>query len=294
MRRRRSLKSRPADESAQARAHRLRLIASATLEIVPTRNLARVEQVLPRESTVSVVGLPAKGLEATLRAAEELKARGHDPIPHIAARMVESVKETGSIAAWCRDVGVRRMFVVAGDADPPQHYSDSLEFLGDLLGMDHGLDSIGVSAYPDHHPLIADEVLEAALEAKQSLLADAGVGGWCRTQMCFDASQIEKWMKRSREQGMTLPIHLGVPGAVDVLKLAALGMRLGIGASLKYLGKNTSALGRLVRARSYDPNSLLVPLSTANLEYDVDGLHLFTFNQIEATEAWRRTTLAGS
>jgi hypothetical protein len=35
-----------------------------------------------------------------------------------------------------------------------------------------------------------------------------------------------------------------------------------------------------------------LPLSEANLELGVDGIHMYTFNQVEATEAWRAEALA--
>jgi methylenetetrahydrofolate reductase (NADPH) len=133
--------------------------------------------------------------------------------------------------------------------------------------------------------------LHAALHAKQSLLADAGVPGWCSTQMCFDADVIEKWIRAERMAGLTLPIHLGISGVVDKTKLMTTGLRIGLGDSLGYLKKNRAAIAKMLTSASYDPNDLLLPLSEANLELGVEGVHMYTFNQVEATEAWRDETL---
>ena len=46
------------------------------------------------------------------------------------------------------------------------------------------------------------------------------------------------------------------------------------------------------RQSNDDPNDLLMPLSEANLELGITGVHMYTFNQVEATEAWRAETLA--
>ena len=41
-----------------------------------------------------------------------------------------------------------------------------------------------------------------------------------------------------------------------------------------------------------DPADLLIPLSEDMLNLGVEGLHVFTFNQVEATNDWRTAVLA--
>ena len=115
--------------------------------------------------------------------------------------------------------------------------------------------------------------------------------GFATTQMCFDPAKISNWLHVEREAGLTLPIHLGVAGVVDRTKLMTMGVRLGIGASLRFLRKNRSALGRLMSSGSYDPNKLLEALTPILEPYGVTGIHCFTFNQVEATADWQRRTL---
>jgi methylenetetrahydrofolate reductase (NADPH) len=89
-----------------------------------------------------------------------------------------------------------------------------------------------------------------------------------------------------------LPVHLGISGVVDKTKLLTMGARLGIGDSLKYLRKNMSAVVKMMTTVSYDPNDLLLPLSSDLLDMGVTGMHVFTFNQVDATNAWRESVLA--
>ena len=91
---------------------------------------------------------------------------------------------------------------------------------------------------------------------------------------------------------MTLPVHLGVPGAVERARLLSLGTRLGIGSSLRYLRKNSGAILRMFSPASYDPNKLIAPISRRADELNITGLHVFTFNSIESTAAWQRKSLA--
>lgn len=280
-------RGRPADESAAARAHRLALIEGMTFEVIPLKSLTEAEAALPAGSAVSVTASPAKGLEATQEITERMLGNGLQAIPHISARMVRDQAHMREISAWLRDTGVSTMFLVGGDADPPGDYNDAVEFLADLLETDHGLTTIGVTAYPDSHPLISGEKLHKALHDKQQLLADAGIAGYCSTQMCFDPTTISKWIKAERASGMTLPIHLGLSGVVDRTKLLTMGARLGIGQSLSYLRKNRKAITSMMTTAHYDPDDLLVSLSNDLLEHDVQGLHVFTFNQVASTDAWR-------
>ncbi len=279
-------------ESKAGEAHRRSLIENLTIELVPMKNLETARTHLPAGATLSVTCSPAKGIEETQRLTEEFQAEGFDPIPHISARMVRDQAHTREIAGWLRANGLKKMFLVGGDADPPGGYFDAPTFLADFLDTDHGLDRLGVTAYPDHHAVISDEKLHAALHAKQALLAEAGLPGWCSTQMCFDAAVIETWLRNERAQGLTLPVHLGVAGVIDKAKLMTTGLRIGLGTSLGYLKKNRAAITSMMTSTDYDPNDLLVPMSDANLELNVEAVHLYTFNQVERTEAWRTATLA--
>ncbi|MCP3933776.1 MAG: hypothetical protein GY708_00235 [Actinomycetia bacterium] len=279
-------------ESAKGADHRRMLIETLAFEIVPMKSLDAARVHLPAGCPVSVTCSPAKGIEVTQRLTEEFLSEGYDAIPHFSARLVRDLEHTRQLAAWLKANEIRKLFVVGGDAEEPAGYTDTVSFLTDLLGTDHGLDRIGVTAYPDSHPLISDESLHEALYAKQSLFHEAGVDGWCSTQMCFEPQMIERWLRAERDRGFTLPVHLGVAGVVDKTKLLTMGARLGIGQSLRYLSKNRHAVTKMMTQHSYDPNDLLIPLSDTNLELGVESVHLFTFNQVESSQAWRQESLS--
>jgi methylenetetrahydrofolate reductase (NADPH) len=107
------------------------------------------------------------------------------------------------------------------------------------------------------------------------------------TQMCFEANTISSWLKNCRKAGVTLPCHLGLPGAVDMKKLINISLRLGIGVSSRYLKKNRKSVFKLLSPRGYNPNKLIVPISNDAEELNIAGIHCFTFNAVESTEAWR-------
>lgn len=288
-----SLFAKKYDESPQALAHRLALTDRLTFEVVPLKSLTAAIEALPAGAEVSVTCSPTKGIVETQRLTDDLKQQGFVPIPHISARMVRDRAHTAELAAWCRQSGLKKVFLVGGDAEEPGEYEAASGFLADFLETDHGLTTIGVTAYPDGHSFISDDALHLALHDKQRQLAEAGVEGYCSTQMCFDSEAIAKWLRTERELGLRMPVHLGIAGVVDKSKLLTMGVRLGVGDSLKYLRKNFSSVIKMMTTVSYDPNDLLLPLSGDLLDLGVEGLHVFTFNQVEATNSWREKVLAG-
>ncbi len=274
-------------EGPEARAGRLALIENLTFEVIPLKSLDAALEALPPGSRVSVTASPVKGQDATCEITERVAALGHVAIPHISARLVPDRQRVSALAAWLRSTGLETVFLVGGDVEAPGAYADAASLLRDLLECDHGLRTVGVTAYPHGHPLIADEVLHEALHAKQSLLAAAGIDGYCSTQMCFDPGRIESWLRAERASGLTLPVHLGVAGLVDRAKLLTMGARLGVGPSLRYLRKNRAAIAKLMASPSYDPDHLLSALSPSLSELQITGLHVFTFNQVAATADWQ-------
>ena len=282
-----SAQKRRAAETAAASARRRELVRDLIFEIIPMKTASRAAAALPEGADVSVTCSPRHGFAATQRLVEELLEQGSRPIPHLAARQVEDRGQLRTIAAWLRSTGVTKLFVVAGDAPEAGQYRDSIVLLEDLLDLDHGLAAIGVTGYPDGHPLIDDGKLIEALERKQVLLQSAQIPSWCSTQMCFDPATVERWIRMVRTEGLTMPIHLGIPGVIDRTKLITMGARLGVGTSIGYLRKNRSVVASLLRTRSYDPGELLLSLSALFEPHDVEALHVFTFNQVEATNAWR-------
>lgn len=269
------------------------LIRNTAFEIIPLNSVSGAIDALPEKSRVSVTASAAKGQDTTLELAEEVIRRGHHAIPHFSARLIRDRGHVKDLAGWTKDNGVTTAFVVGGDATEPGAYHDAHSFMKDLFEHDHGLDTVGVTAYPDGHPLIGEDERRHALFAKQELLAEAGLRGYCSTQMCFDPARIIAWLKAERSDGLALPVHLGIPGAVERTKLLTIGARLGVGQSLRYLHKNRRSLTKLLGSSAHDPSELLEALSSQLAPLGINGLHVFTFNQVETTAAWHQALIHG-
>lgn len=285
-------KSDTAEASDKASAYRRALVDGLTYELIPLKSVEAGIEALPPNSPVSVTVSPVKGMDATVELTDRIRALGHRPVPHISARLIEGPEHVDRIANWLRTEGYDTMFCVAGDAEEPVGpYDGAHSFLTALFEREHGLSTVGVTAYPDGHALIPTEVLREHLHKKQDLLAEAGLNGWASTQMCFDADLIVSWLRAERESGFTLPVHLGIPGVVDRSKLMTMGVRLGVGASLRFLKKNRAAVTKLMTPGHYDPDDILESIIGELEGLQVTGLHVFTFNQVESTNEWRDAVL---
>jgi len=270
-------------------------VRAARWELVPIKSIEPAIEALPAGASVSVSCSPAKGVDATLDVCARLIDHGHDAVPHIATRMVADREHTARIAAWAERYRPSELFVIAGDAETPSGpYEGAAAFLRDLFEAGGVSSSIGVSGYPDGHPLIDVAVQREHLHLKQDLLRAAGVAGSVSTQMCFDIPRIVAWTERLRADGVTLPIRLGIPGVVDRARLLTLGTRLGIGQSLRYLRKNRAAIGQLVAPGGYDPTVLVEGVASRATELAITSLHVFTFNAIADSVAWADGLLAES
>ncbi|WP_419931915.1 methylenetetrahydrofolate reductase [Candidatus Poriferisodalis sp.] len=276
-------------------AARRRLLDHAQWELIPLRNLADQLPHLPSDSPVSVTASASKTLEDTLDLTAELCVLGHRPVPHLAARMIHSRAHLEELLGRIASLGLSEIFLVGGDLPSPAGPFDSAAGLLEALrDVEHSLTHIGVTSYPEGHALISDAVLHEALHRKQALLNEAGIAGHAATQMCFHARSIIEWLQSERDSGLVLPVHLGMPGAVDPARLLSISTRLGIGASLRYLRKNTGAVARMLRPGGYDPSGLVDLLAPHANRLDITGLHVFTFNSIADTVAWRDNAVQGS
>jgi len=266
-----------------------RILEAPHYEVIPVNGIEEKVAALPRGATVTVTASPRHGIERTIDVSARLAGRGYRVVPHLAARMIADRGQLERIVAHLETADIHEAFVVGGDASPPAGgYADAGDLLDELGALPHSLTRIGVGGYPEGHPLIPEADLLEALRRKQRH-AD-----YIATQLCFDAQVLARWVLAIREAGIGLPVVVGLPGVVERRKLAEISLKTGVGASLRYLARHGRQIATLARSRHYDPTPLALALAARAEEADLGicGVHLFTFNQVEATEAWVRRTAA--
>jgi methylenetetrahydrofolate reductase (NADPH) len=266
-----------------------RVVEDAKLELIPLRNLDAQLPFLPAGAVVSVTASPAKGIEATVELSGRLRARGFRVTPHLSARMIRDTGHLRDVLSRVADAGIDRAFIVGGDAEEPGEFLDGLSLLRAMAEIGHGLTELGVPCYPQGHPTIPDEALLTALADKAPFVQ------YVTTQLCFDPVAIRTWVAARRADGIALPVVVGIPGVTEPQKLLAISARIGVKDTKRFVLKNARFVARMVRSGGfYQPRDLLEDLAPvfADPAADVHGIHVYTFNQIEATESWRRRYLA--
>ena len=258
-------------------------------EIFPTEDVAnQVVAHVPREVTLTVTASPRRGMPATVLLAVALAGLGYNAIPHLSARMIRDRHELGQILEALRAAGIRNVFVVAGDAKQPAgEFPDALSLLT-ALPPDHGLTEIGVTGYPESHPFIHDDVTIQAMWDKRRIAT------YIVSNLSFDVATIKRWVDRVRHRGVQLPVYVGMAGVADPIRLLRVSTKIGVADSARFLRGHPSWLARMFGPGGYEPGrfaSGLLP-ELAAPDRRVAGLHIFTFNEIEPTERWRREMLA--
>jgi methylenetetrahydrofolate reductase (NADPH) len=265
------------------------LLSNVRYEVLPTASVVdEVSEHLPPGATVTVTASPSKGLEATLDCATALAERGYDVVPHVAARMIGGRGELTDIVERLHESGIKALFVPAGDADPVDGgYAGSVELLEDLALIGNPFAHVGITGYPESHPIIGDDITVQAMWDKRHHATQIV------SNLAFDPKVVVGWVERVRARGVQTPILLGMPGPVERTKLLKMATKIGVGQSTKFLAKNRTLFARIATPGGYDPMRFLTAVASSidTREANVSGLHLFTFNQVAETEAWRRSQL---
>jgi methylenetetrahydrofolate reductase (NADH) len=266
------------------------LVRDTRYEVLPTEKAeAAIAEHVPIGHTITITSSPRKGLPATLDLAERLAEQGYYVVPHLAARMVSGRAELAEIVDRLVGAGIDNVFVPAGDADPPAgDYHGAVDLLEDLTEMGRPFTHVGVTGYPQAHPTLHDDVTVQAMWDKRRHAT------YIVSNLCFDAGVLRRWVARLRTRGVTLPLFIGLPGPVERTKLLTMAAKIGVGESTRFLSKHRSSFARIAAPGGYNPDRFLDRISgtVADPTSLVQGLHVFTFNQIAETEAWRRRLLA--
>jgi methylenetetrahydrofolate reductase (NADPH) len=269
-------------------ATKVRLLRNARYEVLPTASIEdTILEHLDTDRTITVTASPGKGLDATLDLTERLTGHGYTAVPHLAARMVRDRAELAEICDRLTGKGIKGIFVPAGDAASPGRYADALALLEHLHELGRPFEHVGITGYPESHPTIPDDLTIQSMWDKRHYATHVV------SNLTFDPDVLTNWVGRMRKRGITMPLLLGIPGPVERAKLMSMATKIGVGESTKFLAKNKGTFARLAAPGGFTGERFLekVAPALAPPEMLVEGLHVFTFNQVAATEEWRRKLL---
>jgi methylenetetrahydrofolate reductase (NADPH) len=278
-------RSMPATDAEPRRAL-IEALKRPRYEILPLDGIAdEVAEHVPRGVKLTVTASPRMGLDATLELAERLSAAGYAVVPHVSARLVRDTAHLQDLARRLRSAGVDDLFVIAGDpSEPAGEFERAAALLRAMGELRDRFSEIGISGYPESHHVISDEDTIEAMFEKEPMAT------YIVSQICFEADVIATWVRRVRDRGTFLPIWTGIPGAVDNRRLFQISRKIGLGESARFLRAHRGWVRRLVLPRVYRSTALVKELAPliADPGARIAGFHIYTFNELERTEEWRR------
>jgi methylenetetrahydrofolate reductase (NADPH) len=265
------------------------LLAHPRYEVLPTASTEdSVLEWVPRDVIVTVTASPAKGLDPTLELACRLAAHGYRAVPHLSARLVKDQAHLADIVDRLRAGGISDVFVPAGDAVlPAGEFDSALSLLQQLDQLGRPFPNVGITGYPQSHPVIGDDVTIQAMWDKRRHAT------YLVSNLCFDARTLRQWVRRIRARGVTLPLFVGLAGPIERTRLLKMAATAGVAESSRFLARHGGWFVRLGTPGAYGPERLLsdVGVTLTAADSGVHGLHIFTFNQVQQTEQWRQELL---
>jgi len=278
-----------------------RLLQDVTFEVFPTDMVIQEILLQPKNTVLSLTSSPRVSLEDSVKIARTLHQAGYSVHPAFAARRFRDRQQARQILQLLASAKIEDIIVIGGDIVEPLGPFDSAEsFLREFEQYGATFRSIGVAGYPEGHPVIPAPKLLEALRSKQKFAEQTGTRVYVATQMCFSSDAIVKWAVKLKEQGIMLPIKVGVPGIFNLQKLIRFAIQCGVGNSLAYLKKHQKRGREMVSQSTFAPFGMIDRIANHPLLADtsIDGLHVYTYNNLGESVGqfrnWSKLRLSGS
>jgi methylenetetrahydrofolate reductase (NADPH) len=269
------------------------LLVAGSLEVSPRElhRAAELAKLLPADTCIYIPSLPGLPLARTLEAVAAMRDAGLDPVPHVSARRVLNKDEFAKfIKQAVSKYGVHRVLLLGGDEPKPKGpFTDSLQILESRMLVDSGIREIGVAGYPEGHPRIGANQVDAALARKMELTRSQGLGMYIVTQFSFAPQRVVDYCSRLARSAPEVSIYVGVAGPTDPIALARFAQLCGVSVSLRALKSLGTGIARLVT--NVDPQDQVLSIARYTLQREpsnVVGVHMYSFGGAVRTATWIR------
>jgi methylenetetrahydrofolate reductase (NADPH) len=269
--------------------------ASTEISTMDEKIVPELVGVLPKGITIYVAHTPKASLDDVVRVAVQVQRLGFRASPHIVARRLESERALRTALGQLTEAGVEQVLLVAGDPPNPPAYKSTLEVIATGAIEQAGIKVASVAGHPEGHKHVDDAELLAALKYKQAWGERTGVKVQMATQFSFDADINCRWAKSLEQQGIQLPISIGVAGPTPITKLIKYAVACGVGASLNKVMGNLTAMANLARM-AVGADQMFVAMLRGCEQHGVTRIvrpHIFAFGGVVPTAKWLRQVQDG-
>jgi methylenetetrahydrofolate reductase (NADPH) len=268
---------------------------AASMEITPSdqEHLPALRDLLPKGSAVYISHVPSVTLAQVVKTALAVQGAGFKATPHIVARRITYPENLRAALAELTAGGVGQVLLVAGDAaHAAGEFDSALDVLASGILEKSAIGSIGVAGYPEGQRGIGPMLLWNALKQKQAFADRTGLAVHIVTQFGFNGNALRDWEPELARHDVRLPIRAGIAGPTPLSKLIKFAMRCGIGASLRTVMRNLSAVsGGADLATTPDQHVMrLIELPSST---HVVAPHFFSFGGALETARWIERVVSG-
>ena len=270
-------------------------ISGYSIEVVPN-SAAKIEsfkEILPINTRVYIAHLETENIATMVATAKRINEEGFTVMPHIPARIIQNQSMLNDwISMYQNEAGVKEALLLAGGSTKPVgDYDSSMQLIESGLFDKAGFKRLHIAGHPegskDIDPDGGMKNVSEALSWKQEFSNRTDADMAIATQFCFDADVVNKWAKNIQEDGIDIPIHIGIAGPAKLQTLLKFSVECGIGASMKILTKRAKDLTKLLLP--YKPTQMLTDLSeykSKDPTLNIEQVHFFPIGGIKQTTEW--------
>ena len=270
-------------------------ISGYSIEVLP-RSAAKIDSfsdVLPKNTRVYIAHLETEDISAMVATAKRIHDEGFAVMPHIPARMIASKEMLHDwISMYQNEAGVDEALLLAGGSKKPVgDFNSSMQLIESGLFDKAGFKRLHIAGHPegskDIDPSGGIKNVSEALSWKQEFSQRTDASMAIATQFCFDADVVKKWADSIKENGIDIPIHIGIAGPAKLQTLLKFSLECGIGASMKVLTKRAKDITKLLLP--YKPTQILNELAdhkSKDPEFNIEQVHFFPIGGVKQTVDW--------
>lgn len=263
-------------------------IELSSKQILECENLM---DMMPHSTRVYIPDVGTESTDTLVAAARALTNAGYQAVPHFASRRITTKASLElRIRRLSQEADIKDVLIIGGGLSAPNgEFSSSLSLLETGFFDRYGIRNIGIAGHPEGSPDFTDEIALNVLRLKQDLSIRSDANFRIVTQFGFNSEHFIEWAKNIKALGIDLPVHMGVAGPAKITTLIKFAAICGIGNSIDFLKKRSSAIMTL--AKGFDPEDIVNPIEQhwahdQNKLSSIDQIHVFPFGGLKKSSAW--------
>ena len=282
-------------ENQKVSDHLKEFLTDFSIEVMP-RTAAKIEsfkEILPKNTRVYIAHIEGIPIEEMVQTAKRISSEGFNVMPHFPARII---KDKSTLEEWINmyqgEAGINQALLLAGGVDKPHGtFESSMQLVETELFERYNFKNLHFAGHPEGNKDIdkdgSNKNVDEALLWKQKFNERSDIDIAITTQFCFEAEPVIEWANSLTNNGINIPIHIGVAGPAKLQTLIKFSIACGVGPSLRVLQKRAKDVKKLLLP--FDPNDFLETLAKhkkENPKFNISNIHFFPLGGIVTNASW--------